>query len=61
MKSSWSYLIYIIFWELLILGGCGYAVFVIGASGWWFVLAFALSQNAYSPGAWSKLESKGVA
>ncbi|WP_187273279.1 hypothetical protein [Methylobacterium sp. WL19] len=25
--------------NILILGGTGYAVFVLGASGWWFVLA----------------------
>lgn len=47
-----SYLIYILAYEILIIGGCGYAVFVLGHSGWWFLLAATLSSFSYSPSKW---------
>ena len=47
-----TYLIYIIFWESLVFGGCGYAVFVLGHSGWWFLLAIFIGASAYSPAKW---------
>lgn len=47
-----TYLIYIILFEGLVLGGTGYAVFVLGHSGWWFLLAVILSGAAYSPKKW---------
>jgi hypothetical protein len=47
-----TYLIYILCYEALVLGGTGYAVFVLGHSGWWFLLAFGLSSSAYSPLKW---------
>ena len=47
-----TYLIYIVLFEALVLGGCGYAVFVLGHSGWWFVLAVVLSAAAYRPTNW---------
>lgn len=47
-----TYLIYIIFWVSLIIGGTGYAVFVLGHSGWWFVLAVILGSASYSPITW---------
>lgn len=47
-----TYLIYIVFWESLVFGGTGYAVFVLGASGWWFALAVLLGCMAYSPLKW---------
>ena len=50
-----SYLIYILVWEVLILGGCAYLVFWKGASPWWFVLAVLLSSAAYGPEKWAKL------
>lgn len=50
-----TYLIYIIFWEGLLFGGCGYVVFILNYSGWWFVLAFVLSTCAYTPKKWRKL------
>ena len=47
-----TYLIYIIIYETLVVGGCAYAVFVLGHSGWWFLLAVAMSGSAYSPERW---------
>lgn len=44
-----SYLIYIILFETLVLGGCGYAVFILGHSGWWFLLACICGSSAYPP------------
>ena len=52
MSKSTTYLIYILFWETLVWGGIGYAVFVMGDSGWWFLLAFAVSASAYRPEGW---------
>lgn len=53
-----TYLIYIIAFETLVLGGTGYAVFMLGFSGWWFVLAVVVSGTAYSPSKWM-CEQKG--
>jgi hypothetical protein len=50
-----TYLIYIIVWEALVIGGCGYIVFVLNRSGWWFVLAALLSGAAYRPKHWKQL------
>lgn len=47
-----TYLIYIIAFEGLVLGGTGYAVFVLGESGWWFLLALIVSGAAYKPQTW---------
>lgn len=48
----WSYLIYILVFETLVLGGTGYAVFCLGHSGWWFLLATLISGHSYSPAKW---------
>lgn len=53
--NSLTYLIYIILYEGLVLGGTGYAVFVLDHSGWWFLLAFVMSGSAYGPSSWAKL------
>jgi hypothetical protein len=47
-----TYLIYILLYEGLVIGGTGYAVFALGASGWWFLLAALLSSAAYKPADW---------
>lgn len=47
-----TYLIYIICWEGLVFIGTGYAVFILGFSGWWFALAVFLGFCAYSPRKW---------
>ena len=33
-------------WNVLVISGCGYAVFYQGHSGWWFLLALILLQGA---------------
>jgi len=50
-----TYLIYIIIWETLCIGGCGYVVFILGYSGWWFILCALFSAAAYSPKRWNEL------
>jgi hypothetical protein len=47
-----TYLIYIVLYEGLVVGGTGYAVFVLDHSGWWFLLAVIMSVAAYSPRKW---------
>lgn len=47
-----AYLIYIILWEGMIFGGTGYAVFVLGHSGWWMLAATVIGSMAYSPLQW---------
>lgn len=54
-----TYLIYILIYETLIIGGTGYAVFVSGHSAWWFVLAVFFSVGAYRPESWSKIGGQG--
>lgn len=44
-----TYLIYIIFWEAMVFGGTGYAVFVLNHSGWWILASVAIGMCAYSP------------
>ena len=51
MKSL-TYLIYILAWESMVLGGAYYAVFILNRSGWWFLLAVLLSGAAYKPQNW---------
>lgn len=50
-----TYLLYVTFHAVLILGGCGYAVFVLGHSGWWFLLAFYMCCCLYKPARWREL------
>jgi hypothetical protein len=51
-SAYWTYLIYILVFETLVLGGTGYAVFVLGHSGWWWLLAILIGGMAYSPRKW---------
>jgi len=50
VMSKWPirYLIYIIVWDCLIVGIFSYAVFILGHSGWWFVLAVCMSRASVS-------------
>ena len=58
MKAHWSFLIYTILYEILVLGGTGYAVFVLGHSGWWFILGCLLSAGQITPKGWRQLFDK---
>jgi hypothetical protein len=53
-----TYLIYIIFWESLVLGGSIYLYGWQGWSGWWVVLGLFLSMSAYGPWRWRELFEK---
>ena len=55
-----TYLIYTILYECLIIGGCGYVVFGLHQSGWWFVLAAIFSMSQYSPEKWAALWNNGA-
>ena len=50
-----TYLVYIIIWEAMVLGGFGYVVFGLDKSGWWMLLAVLMSASAYKPKSWSQL------
>lgn len=52
---SITYMIYIICYESLIWGGCGYVVFFLNYSGAWFLLAILASGSAYPPHKWNGL------
>lgn len=56
-----SYLLYSILYEGLTIGGTGYAVFVLGHSGWWWVLAALFSAGIYTPERWSALWDDKIA
>lgn len=47
-----TYLIYTIFFQGLVWGGTGYAVFWRGHSAYWFLLAFVVASCAYTPQKW---------
>lgn len=58
MKNNFiaiTYLIYIVLYETLIIGGCGYVVFVLGHSADWWFLAVLFSAGAYKPNTWIDL------
>jgi hypothetical protein len=50
-----TYLIYIVFWQAMVLGGFGYVVFGLDKSGWWMLFAVFLSASAYNPENWKQL------
>lgn len=41
--------LYSVAYEALVLGGTGYAVFVLGHSGWWMLAAFYVSTKQLKP------------
>jgi len=56
-----SYLIYIICYETLVIAGTGYAVFVLGHSGWWWLLGVLFSAGCWKPERWSALWDEKIA
>lgn len=47
-----TYLIYVLFSYTFLFGGTAYIVFILGHSGWWFLLTLILSDLIYSPRQW---------
>lgn len=56
-----SYLVYAVLYEGMTIGGTGYAVFVLGHSGWWWLLGTLFSAAIYSPERWSALWDGAIA
>lgn len=56
-----SYLIYSIFYETLTIGGTAYVVFVLGQSGWWWLLGALFSASVFKPERWSALWDDNIA
>jgi hypothetical protein len=50
-----TYLVYAMTMIVVVLGGTGYAVFVLGHSGWWILAAFGIACCSYRPGRWAEL------
>ena len=50
-----TYLIYVALVLVIVVGGTGYAVFVLGHSGWWFALAILFCAGTYRPGRWAEM------
>jgi hypothetical protein len=50
-----TYLIYIIFWGTLTIGGSGYIVFFKNQSAWWILLGVALCNCNFNPKQWMRL------
>lgn len=48
-------MVYSIIYEAIVLGGTGYAVFVLGYSGWWFLLAIIMSGSQIQPHQWKSI------
>lgn len=55
-----TYLIYCSVNTIVALGGCGYAVFVLGHSGWWFALSILYLSATFRPWQWNGLFSGEV-
>jgi hypothetical protein len=58
MSNPWiaiTYLLYAVTLMLITLGGSGYAVFVLGYSGWWILAGVLICGCAYSPAKWHGL------
>lgn len=44
-----TFLLYIIIWDGGIIGGTFYATFILGHSGWWWVVAVILTAESFKP------------
>ena len=52
-----TYLIYILLYEALTIGGTAYIVFWLHYSAWWWVLGALFSAGAYRPEKWMAPEA----
>ena len=50
-----TYLIYAVAVWVICIGGTGYAVFVLGRSGWWILGGVAVAACGYSPWRWHSI------
>lgn len=50
-----TYLIYCMTMITVVMGGTGYAVFVLGHSGWWILAALFICGCSYQPAKWHGL------
>lgn len=50
-----TYLIYIVLWEALVIGGSAYVIFWLNKSPWWILLGIFLSGCSMSPAKWRQL------
>ena len=49
-----TYLIYIAFYQTLVIGGCGYVTFILKYPQWYWALAVIISSMACKPFDWNK-------
>lgn len=59
--SEITYLIYIVFWESMTIGGASYVVFWLNYSGWWILVGLFMSGCAYKPERWIHGKEKNSA
>lgn len=57
----WSYVIYAIIYEAIAIVGTAYVVFVLGYSGWWWLLGVLFSAGITPPERWSSLWDSDIA
>lgn len=50
-----TYLVYCIALLLIVMGGTMYAVFALGASGFWLLAAVAICLCGYTPARWNQV------
>lgn len=56
---SVTYVIYVLAFYSINILGAGYAVFVLGHSGWWMLAAIIVCGMAYRPETWANLNRNG--
>ena len=55
-----TYLIYIVIYECLVLGGTAFIIVEYNRSGWWMLLGILMSTGAYKPSAWAEMYKKDI-
>lgn len=56
-----SYMIYLVFYETLTIGGTAWVVFIQGQSGWWWILGVIFSAGCIKPERWTTLWDEKLA